>query len=106
MSNHGIKRDHDSNPIFPTYPSAMTNMSVVPQHSARPNTLPINAPRFVEPSLFTPSDQGVLGLSTPDLINALASQPFTDLQPSPSSFCAEQRPRTPLVSHFRCARAR
>lgn len=59
-------------------------MSVVPQQiSTRPNTLQINAPTAINPSFFTPSDYTKFSLSTPDLINALASQTTNEGTPSP-----------------------
>ncbi|CAF0777504.1 unnamed protein product [Adineta steineri] len=88
MSGNNIKNDHNSNYSYPvqngTNNTTMTNMSVVPQISSRPNTLPINTQRESDLLLFTPNDYNKFSLSTPDLINVLASQTFVDGQPSPS----------------------
>jgi hypothetical protein len=102
MGDNSIKNGYASNFTFlpqnQTVNTTTTNMSVVPQSSSRPNTLPINGQRTNNPALFTPSDYNkfflstpevddtLRGYSTPDLINALSTQPMNDGQPSPGLF--------------------
>lgn len=93
-----MKNDYDSNFAILTQNPAMKNISVVPQQSNRPSTLLINAQRPNDPSLFTPNDYNnfflstpevhdrLRGYTTPDLINALATQTANDGQPSPGLF--------------------
>jgi len=95
MGDNTIKSDYDSNFSFISQNQTTRNMSVVPQQSHRPSTLPINGPHPNDPSFFTPNDYCKLflstpeiddrlrGYTTPDLINALATQTANDEQPSP-----------------------
>jgi hypothetical protein len=104
MGDNIINNGQQSNFSFTTQNgtvnTTITNMSVVPQISTRPNTLPINGQRENNPSFFTPDDYAKYSLSTPDLINALASQPFNDGQSSPSLFFIIKRKTTIIISVF------
>jgi len=94
MGDNIIRNDYDPN--F-SYIPPTRNMSVVPQQSFRPSTLPINQQRANNPSLFTPNDYNKLllstpeiddrlrGYTTPDLINALTTQTANDGQASPGA---------------------
>ena len=84
MANNTITSDY--NPNFSYVIPNQAAMSVVPQHSFRPNTLPINGLQTTNPTMFTPSDCNKFTLSTPDLINALASQTPIDGVSSPGLF--------------------
>jgi hypothetical protein len=101
MGDNIVKNDYDLN--FPfiaqnqTVNTTTRTMSVVPQQSTRPSTLPINGQRTNDPLLFTPNDYNKLylstpemderlrGYTTPDLINALTTQAANDGQPSPGA---------------------
>jgi hypothetical protein len=96
MGDNIIKSDYDTNFPFIQENQTIRNMSVVPQQSHRPSTLPINGQHSNDPSFFTPNDYGKLflstpeiderlrGYTTPDLINALTTQTAgNDEQPSP-----------------------
>jgi hypothetical protein len=117
MGDNIMKNDHASNFSYiqqnQTVISATANMSVVPQLSTRPNTLPINAQRTMNPSLFTPNDYNKLflstpemddrlrGYTTPDLINAL-TQPINDGQPSPGLFIENKTKKYSFFWISRC----
>jgi len=90
MTDNSIKSENDLNSPYTIYPGTMhptmTNISVVPQISTRPTTLPINNPHMNNRLLFTPNDHDKFSLSTPDLISALTTpQVFNDGQPSPGT---------------------
>jgi hypothetical protein len=96
MGDNIIKSDYDSNFSYNPPNQIGRNMSVVPQQSSRPSTLILNG-RLNNPSVFTPTDYNKLllstpeiddrlrGYTTPDLINALATQTGNDGQPSPGT---------------------
>jgi len=102
MGDNTLKNDYDLNCSFNTQNQTTITMSVVPQQSARPSTLPINGQRANDPSLFTPNDYSKLflstpeiderlrGYTTPDLINALTTQTANDGQPSPGAKMLEE----------------
>jgi hypothetical protein len=112
MGDNIIKNDYDSNFSFISQNQTTRNMSVVPQQSHRPSTLPINGPHPNDPSFFTPNDYSKLflstpeiddrlrGYTTPDLINALATQTANDEQPSPGLLISMKKIKIILVVFF------
>ncbi|UJR22807.1 hypothetical protein I4U23_025837 [Adineta vaga] len=89
MTDNSTKYENDSNLTYQRYPGTMhpmmTNMSVVPQISTRPTSLTINNQHLNNTMLFTPNQQDKFSLSTPELINALATPSFNNGQPSPGT---------------------
>lgn len=112
MDEHIIKTEHQPKPSYmlqnQIIDTTVRNVSVVPQISMRPNTLPINTPYGNDTLLFTPNDcnkfflpipevnETLRAYTGPDFIDPFVTQPSNIEQPSPGGKILDDLLSTPV----------